>query len=149
MVGNERIVKGEIVNREGKILSTHKGIPFYTIGQRRGIGIRSAKPLYVIQLDAINNRIVVGEENDLKKREFYVEDVNWCLIPSERDSFDAMVQIRYKHSPAEASIIPIGEDKVKVEFKEAQRAIAPGQAAVFYRGDLLIGGGWIKGELGS
>lgn len=144
MVDKERITEGEIVNTDGKVIGHHRGIPFYTIGQRKGIGISSGKPIYVIQIDTINNRIVVGEENNLEKREFYVEDVNWCLIPSEKDGFDAAVQIRYRHSPAEATIIPIGKDRVKVEFRKAQRAITPGQAAVFYQGDLLIGGGWIR-----
>ena len=144
MVGKDKIVEGEIVNLAGKVLGHHRGIPFYTIGQRRGIGISSDRPLYVIRLDTVNNRIIVGEENNLEKRELYVEGVNWCLLPSEKDGFDVTVQIRYRHSSAEATIIPIGKDRVKVKFKEAQRAITPGQAAVFYHGDLLIGGGWIR-----
>ena len=134
---------GEIVSTSGELIGEHEGIHRYTIGQRRGIGISSARPLYVTGIDAANNRIVVGSQNELEGQEFTAAGVNWiaCDIPTEPVS--AEVRVRYRHTAAPATISPLPDHRVQVKFDEPQRAITPGQATVFYRGDEVVGGGWI------
>ncbi|MDQ3684660.1 MAG: tRNA 2-thiouridine(34) synthase MnmA [Acidobacteriota bacterium] len=136
---------GEIVNTRGETMGTHGGIHRYTVGQRRGIGIANPLPLYVVQVDAVHNRVVVGESDELLSREFTAAGVNWVAFdePREKESVRADVRVRYRHSPAPATIETLGNGRVRVTFDEAQRAITPGQATVFYRGDEVIGGGWI------
>jgi tRNA-specific 2-thiouridylase len=134
---------GEIVDARGTVVGQHTGIHRYTIGQRRGIGIAAAQPLYVTNIDAARNRIVVGEPNDLLSKEFTAAGVNWVAFDQPGDSVRAEVRVRYRHQPAEATINPIEINRVRVYFDEPQRAITPGQATVFYRGDEVVGGGWI------
>lgn len=138
------IEPGSIVDKNGKIIGTHRGIAFYTIGQRRGLRIAKGKPLYVIKIDRDRNIIVVGEEADVYGKKFIVDKINWISSERPPDSFYASVKIRYKHSGAEAMIYPRSEDEVEVVFMTPQKAITPGQAAVFYDGDRVLGGGWIK-----
>ncbi len=134
---------GEIVDAGGTVLGHHAGIHHYTIGQRRGIGISGAQPLYVINLDAPRNQVVVGSQDELLGREFTAAGVNWLAFDKPLASVNAEVRVRYRHTPAEAAITPLEDNRVQVIFDEPQRAITPGQATVFYRGDEVLGGGWI------
>ncbi|MCM8804144.1 MAG: tRNA 2-thiouridine(34) synthase MnmA [Candidatus Omnitrophica bacterium] len=136
--------EGFIVDKNGNILGKHKGIIYYTIGQRRGLGISTGKPLYVVEINGEENKIVVGEENDLYKKGLIVENVNFVSIERLKKEMKVEVKIRYKHSPAKAIIRPIDESRVEVIFEKNQKAPTPGQAAVFYIKDKLIGGGFIS-----
>ena len=142
-VDEYRIEEGEVVTTDGEVIGRHRGLPFYTIGQRKGLGISYERPLYVSEIDVENNRLIVGESDSVVKREFIVENVNWS-IPQLITSIRALVQIRYRHNASEAEINLTNNNTVKVIYDEPQRAITPGQAAVFYLEDTLIGGGWIK-----
>jgi tRNA-specific 2-thiouridylase len=135
---------GPIIDREGKILGRHKGIPFYTIGQRRGLRLAKGKPLYVIGMDREKNAIIVGEEREVYQDTFRVNSLNWIHSEKMSSSLTAQVKIRYNHSGAEAVLSLKGKDEWEVRFETAQKAITPGQAAVFYDGDTVLGGGWIK-----
>jgi len=135
---------GEIVNTKGEALGRHKGIFFYTIGQRHGLGIAHTKPLYVIAIDKENNRIIVGEREDLKRGALIAEDVNWIYAEKLNKPERFKVKIRYMHKAVSARIKDLGNKAVLVEFNDPQEAITPGQAVVFYKGDVVAGGGWIK-----
>jgi tRNA-specific 2-thiouridylase len=140
----ESVEPGPILDRGGNLLGRHKGVPFYTVGQRRGLRLAKGKPLYVIKIDRERNAIVVGGEEEVRSDTFLVNSVNW-IMPSEMIPFDsAHVKIRYHHPGSEASIFPKGEGEWEVKFKSPQKAITPGQAAVFYDGETVLGGGWIK-----
>ncbi|MDT4896160.1 MAG: tRNA-uridine 2-sulfurtransferase [Acidobacteriota bacterium] len=134
---------GEIINARGEVLNKHQGIHRYTIGQRRGIGIASERPLYVISIDAEKNRVVVGSQDELLREEFTAAGVNWVAFDEPSAPVRAEVRVRYRHTAAPATIAPHRDGRVTVVFDEAQRAITPGQATVFYRGDEVVGGGWI------
>ena len=134
---------GEIVDPSGEVVGSHTGIHRYTIGQRRGIGISAAQPLYVTGIDAPRNRIVVGLQDDLLADEFSAAGVNWIALENPTSPVRAEVRVRYRHTAAPATITPTPDHRVQVKFDEPQRAITPGQATVFYRGDEVIGGGWI------
>lgn len=136
--------RGDIVDRQGKILGKHDGIEFYTIGQRRGLGISSPRPLYVIDLDPRQNRVVVGEDTDLDQTEFAVERCNWIPYEKPPEEIAATVKIRYNHAGTPAVIRPQSDGTAHIRLLEAQRAITPGQACVFYQDDLVLGGGWIQ-----
>ncbi len=135
--------RGEIVDLQGRVLGHHDGIEFYTIGQRKGLGISSPKPLYVIELDAENNRVVVGDDSALERDEFVTDRCNWIPFDSPPGEMQATVKIRYAHAGAPATITPESGGRAKVKLHTPQRAITPGQAAVFYQDDLVLGGGWI------
>jgi tRNA-uridine 2-sulfurtransferase len=139
--------RGEIVDTRGATLGHHNGIHRYTIGQRRGIGISNRRPLYVLSMDAQNNRVVVGGEYELLSREFTAAGVNWIAHDSPATPVRARVRVRYRHAEAPASIQPLENNRVRVIFDEPQRAITLGQATVFYREDEVVGGGWIVNEL--
>jgi tRNA-specific 2-thiouridylase len=126
------------------VLGHHKGLPFYTVGQRKGLGLAAGKPLYVAAVDAERNLLVVGEKAEVEQRACLVERVNWCLLPRQGEPFTATVQIRHQHAGAVASVTPLEGDMARVAFDVPQWAITPGQAAVFYRDDLVVGGGWIN-----
>jgi len=136
--------EGEVVDLHGRVLGRHDGIEFYTIGQRKGLGISSPKPLYVVELDAASNRVIVGDESQLDRDEFRVERCNWIAFEQPPESFDATVKIRYNHPGARATVRPQADGSAKIKLKDPQRAITPGQACVFYGDDLVIGGGWIR-----
>jgi tRNA-specific 2-thiouridylase len=140
----ESIEPGPIIDKKGCILGKHKGIPFYTVGQRRGLNLAKGKPLYVIGIDQEKNAIVVGEEKEVYGETFIVNSVNWILSPITAFPFSAKVKIRYNHPGAEALLSMKGRDELEVKFKSPQKAITPGQAAVFYDGETVLGGGWIK-----
>src|SRR5512143_438806 len=133
---------GEIKNAAGKVIGEHRGLHRFTIGQRRGIGIASIDPLYVVKIDVPRNQLVVGRRNDLYRDSLTATDVNWLSISQPHEPLRANVRIRYRATETPATIIP-APGTVRVEFDEPQAAITPGQAAVFYDGDVLVGGGWI------
>jgi tRNA-specific 2-thiouridylase len=134
---------GEIVDVHGRVLGRHEGIEFYTIGQRRGLRISSPKPLYVIELDAAANRVVVGDDSALDRDSFEVQRCNWILFDQPPGPMDATVKIRYNHPGTPATVVPCAHGQARVKLHTPQRAITPGQAAVFYQDDLVLGGGWI------
>jgi len=139
----ERIIPGPILNRDGKILGQHKGLPLYTIGQRKGLGIASRKPLYVISIDIGRNALIVGEEEDVYSKEFIVKDLNWIAIDRLHKSQKVNVKIRSTMKEDSAIISPDDGD-VHVRFDRPQWAITEGQSAVFYEDDYVIGGGIIN-----
>jgi tRNA-specific 2-thiouridylase len=134
---------GEIVNVAGDVIGRHEGIHRYTIGQRRGIGIADERPLYVISIDAKENRVTAGPAEDLLSNEFTVARANWIAFDDPQEPVRAEVRVRYRHTAAAATITPLANQRARIIFDEPQRAITPGQASVFYRGDEVIGGGWI------
>ena len=134
--------KGRIINVSGKALGQHTGFWNFTIGQRRGLGIASKAPLYVLEIRPKENIIVVGDAKDIKKKRFLVKKVNWLVNASEGEK-ELKVKIRYNHKKAAASVRGLAGNKAEVNFKEPQDAITPGQAAVFYDGEYVAGGGWI------
>jgi tRNA-specific 2-thiouridylase len=138
----EMLQSGEIVTRDGKSLGAHTGLANYTIGQRKGLGVASSVPLYVLGKNAADNTVVVGTLEELGSSELYARNASWVL-GTPRESFRAEVKIRYTAKEAEAWVSPIGEDQARVTFDAPQRDITAGQAAVFFQGDVLIGGGII------
>jgi tRNA-specific 2-thiouridylase len=135
--------EGEIVNARGEILGRHQGIHRYTVGQRRGLGIAGERPLYVLSVDAEHNRVIIGEQDELLSSEFTAAGVNWIAFDDPSSPVRAEVRVRYRHTPAPATITPLANGRVHVRFDQPQRAITPGQATVFYRADEVLGGGWI------
>jgi len=149
---DRKLGTGEIVAADGAVVGHHAGIHRYTVGQRRGIGIAGPDPLYVISINAPKNQVVVGSQEDLLSGEFIAAGVNWIAFDKPGSPVRAEVRVRYRHTPAAATITPIAHDKdgrVRVNFDEPQRAITPGQATVFYRGDEVVGGGWIVKNSGQ
>jgi tRNA-specific 2-thiouridylase len=134
---------GEIVSTSGEVIGHHNGLHNYTVGQRRGLGFAVGHPIFVVALDRANNRLIVGEDGDLRRSICEVRDVNWIPFAAPNAPVRAKVRIRNRHEPAEAEITPLSENTARVSFAEPQRAITPGQAAVFYRGEIVLGGGWI------
>jgi tRNA-specific 2-thiouridylase len=145
--GNRLPGQGEIMDTRGDIVGYHTGIHRYTIGQRRGIGIANRRPLYVLSIDAQNNRVVVGGQDELLSRELTAAGVNWIACHSQVFPVRARVRVRYRHAEAPASIKPLENNRAHIVFDEPQRAITPGQATVFYHEDEVIGGGWIVNGL--
>lgn len=136
---------GEITDTSGNVIGMHKGLYKYTIGQRKGLGVTKGKPLYALKLDAERNMLVVGAEENLFRDSLIAKDTNWIGIPLPDSPIDVTAMIRYRHKGADATVIPLPDGKVKVCFKKPEKSITPGQAVVFYRGDEVIGGGWIEG----
>ena len=137
---------GAIVTTDGKVVGQHTGIHRYTVGQRRGIGISAPEPLYVVKVDAEKNQVVVGSPDHLLKREMIVTRPNWIAITTLTEPLRVSVKIRSRAEEAMAMIAPREDGKVVVAFDEAQRAITPGQATVFYDSEIVVGGGWIFGR---
>ncbi|AKG22809.1 tRNA 2-thiouridine(34) synthase MnmA [Calothrix sp. 336/3] len=135
---------GNIVDLDGKVLGQHDGIHHYTIGQRKGLGVSAAEPLYVIELDTVNNRVVVGDRTKVCKPECTVHSVNWVAIAAPNTPIRAEVQIRYRSAPEPVTVIPLENQRVRLVFDEPQASITPGQAAVWYEGDKVLGGGVIE-----
>lgn len=154
----DKIREGDIVDKKGNILGRHKGLPFYTIGQRKGIGIARKEPYYVLGFNIKKNQLVVGDEKDLYRKEFVVKNVNWILGKSPGKGFKAYVMIRYNMEPQKAIIYPsngvrssktnsshlYSNNNVRVVFNKPQKSITPGQSAVFYSKDEVLGGGIIE-----
>ena len=135
--------QGDIVDLHGRVLGTHDGIEFYTVGQRKGLRISSPRPLYVLELDAAQNRVVVGDDSALDCEEFTADRCNWIAFQKPPAEIEASVKIRYNHPGTHATITPLPHGRARIKLKQAQRAVTPGQAAVFYQDDLVLGGGWI------
>ncbi|MBO0797837.1 MAG: tRNA 2-thiouridine(34) synthase MnmA, partial [Blastocatellia bacterium] len=140
------LTPGEIVSTSGEVLGTHQGIHRYTVGQRKGLGVSRPEPVYVVQIDAGKNRVVVGGSDDLLKKEMTVGRLNWIKIEDLAEPLRVTVKIRSRADEAPATVEKNADGSVLVRFDEAQRAVTPGQAAVFYDGDLVVGGGWIVQE---
>ena len=138
--------EGDIVDLEGKVLGQHTGIHHYTIGQRKGLGIAAAEPLYVVKLDPVMNRVVVGNRTAGGRLECTVSRVNWVSIPQPKAPIHAEVQVRYRSRPVPVTIIPIEDNRFRLVFDEHQFGITPGQAAVWYDEEILLGGGIIERE---
>ena len=134
---------GAIVNKKGKIIGKHQGIIFYTVGQRKRMGIAWKEPLYVISIDKKNNRIVAGTRAQLYGRELLVNNLNLVCLDRIKAPLKARVSVRFLHPAAEAVLFPVGKNRIRVRFKRPQFAITPGQAAVFYQKDIVLGGGTI------
>ncbi len=135
---------GEIVNEQGVVIGRHNGVHHFTIGQRRGLGFAAGKPYYVLAIDRANSRVVVGDDQSLRSTTCEVEQVNWIALESPSAPVSAVVKIRHKHNAAMATVEPLDAAKVRVTFGSPQRAITSGQGAVFYDGDRVLGGGWIR-----
>jgi tRNA-specific 2-thiouridylase len=137
--------QGEIVDTAGRVLGRHAGTHHFTVGQRRGLKVAAGEPLYVIATEPATHRVTVGRGVELMKPSLTAREVNWISVAPLREPRTAQVKIRNKHAAARATLIPGADDsRVEVRFDEPQRAITPGQAAVFYDGDLVLGGGWIE-----
>lgn len=134
---------GPIVSHEGKVLGEHKGLPFYTIGQRKGIGIAAPEAYYVLGTDPERNALIVGFESELGQTTMRVRRVNWVWGIAPRETFTAGIKIRYQATERRGTVTPIGNDRAGVAFDEPMRDITPGQAAVFYDGEVCLGGGII------
>ncbi len=140
---SESLRPGQIVNTEGKVIGEHKGVGLYTMGQRKRLGISTLKPYYVTDIDRQNNTIIVGSKEYALRRTFMVRELNWISIVSLSGPLNVMVKIRSMMKETSALIIPMENQRVRVEFDHPQWAPAPGQSAVFYDGDVVIGGGII------
>ena len=135
--------KGKIVNSKGEILGEHTGLYNYTIGQRKGLGISNKVPLFVLGFNSLKNEVIVGEERELYKREIIVKDINLILVDEVKTPMEVEVKTRYSSKQTKARIVQIDKNTIKVEFEEDVRALTPGQSAVFYIGDFILGGGKI------
>src|SRR5258707_540422 len=136
--------EGEIVTEDGTVVGRHTGVHNFTIGQRKGLGFAAGKPLYVLSIDPEKNRVVVGDDESLRTTSFEVTGTNWVSIAAPNSPRRASVKIRHKHEPASAIIAALSDDTTRITFDVPHRAVTPGQAAVFYDGDVVLGGGWIK-----
>lgn len=136
------LTRGEIVTTDGRRLGEHEGVHRFTVGQRKGLGIAAPEPLYVIATEPISQRVIVGRNDDLLRERCTAREINWISIARPDDPIRAQVKIRNRHAAAPATLHASG-DRVEIVFDEPQRAVTPGQGAVFYDGDLVLGGGWI------
>jgi tRNA-specific 2-thiouridylase len=135
---------GEVVSTSGEVLGHHDGVHKFTVGQRKGLGVSVGHPLYVLSLDRANGRVVVGEGDELLSSTCEVRDVNWISVAALEGPVRAEVKIRNRHAAAQATVERAeSPNRVRVTFDDPQRAITPGQGAVFYVGDVVLGGGWI------
>ncbi|MGK5093735.1 tRNA 2-thiouridine(34) synthase MnmA [Deltaproteobacteria bacterium TL4] len=137
-------IPGEFINVSGQVIGQHQGLPFYTIGQRRGLGLSRNEPYYVIRLDQQKNQIVVGDESDLYAKTVWVSNPNWLSIDPIQAPVKATVKLRSAHRGAPATLFPTAQGEIRIELETPERAVTPGQAAVFYQEAILLGGGWIE-----
>jgi tRNA-specific 2-thiouridylase len=135
---------GELVTAEGDVIGRHAGIHNFTIGQRKGLGVATGSPLYVIGIRGDKKEVVVGGQENLYSRELRAHRLNWISIPEIAEPIRVEAKIRHRHQPGSATVERSGEDEVRVIFDDRQRSITPGQAVVFYDRDVVVGGGWIK-----
>ena len=141
---NEVPEPGEFISVSGEVLGEHLGLPFYTIGQRRGLGLSNSTPYYVVKIDKGKNRIVLGKEEDLYSKTIFVSRVNWLSISPPKEPLHVTTKLRYSHQGVAASVFPESDNKVRLELDVPERAVTPGQAAVFYQDEILLGGGSIN-----
>ena len=155
-LGDDEFHRGDIYDVEGNLVGEHNGIELFTIGQRKGLPGGSPRPRYVVDLDPATNRVIVGDAGDLICEEFEIDRVNWhpaagvndpgysaLAAGADRGCFEAVVKIRYNHAGTLATVTPLENDRAHVRLHNPQRAVTPGQAAVIYDGDIVLGGGWI------
>jgi len=143
-VGTGAFKPGKFVNTKGEILGEHQGLPFYTVGQRKGLGLALGYPVFVVALNPLENTVVVGREEDVFQKGLWAKDNNYLALPKLEEPLKVQAKIRSGAEPAEAVLIPEDEGRVKVIFGMPQRAITPGQSVVYYQGDLVVGGGIIE-----
>ena len=136
--------EGELVTTDGRTLAEHQGVHRFTIGQRKGLGVAIGEPLYVTEIQAASKKVVVGPKRDLLRKTFTAKDLNWVSLAPPDGPVEVEAKIRYKFPPTKAVVRPIEGGRVEVEFAEPQLSVTPGQAAVFYQGDAVAGGGWIE-----
>jgi tRNA-specific 2-thiouridylase len=136
---------GELVTTTGEVIGHHQGIQSFTVGQRKGLGLTSTNPLYVLAIHPDSHQVTVGADEELFSRDLYANRLNWISIPDliEGEEIRVMIKIRHRHTPAPATLRRAGDDLIHATFDEPQRAITPGQSAVFYQQDEVVGGGWI------
>lgn len=139
-----KVKQGNFVDKDGNILGKHKGIVYYTIGQRKGLGLAIGRPVFVTDINPLTNEVVVGAEEDIFKTDLICKDINFIAFDNLDKSLELKAKIRYSAKPATATITPLENGKVRVSFKEKQRAITKGQSVVFYLDDLVVGGGIIE-----
>jgi tRNA-specific 2-thiouridylase len=139
---------GDIVDTRGRVLGRHSGLPLYTVGQRKGLGIAAGRPLYVVALDTDRNQVVVGDDSDVFASELIAGDLNYIAFDELTGPLAATAKIRYSAREAPAVITPLPDGRVSVKFQTPQRAITPGQSVVFYDGDIVLGGGIIGKVVG-
>lgn len=146
---NQAVIPGKFTDTKGNVLGEHKGIIYYTVGQRKGLGKSFGKPMYVVRLDMENNTVVLGEAGEEYSSGLTAVDLNWIAIENLTGQMEVKAKIRYSAKEAEAVITPLGESRVRVDFKNKQRAVTPGQSVVFYDGDIVIGGGVIEEQINN
>jgi len=139
----EKVANGDMVDTSGKIVGQHKGYPFYTIGQRKGLGGGFSEPLYVIDVNSKQNKITIGNQNDLLCTEFIIDKINLISIEKILKPIKAQIKIRYNDEGKSGTIFPYEDGKLRVVFDNPQKSVTPGQSAVFFSDDLVIGGGII------
>ncbi|MDY6912164.1 MAG: aminomethyltransferase beta-barrel domain-containing protein, partial [Chloroflexota bacterium] len=137
---------GPITDRAGNLLGEHHGIIDYTIGQRHGLGIAAKEPLYVLEVDSKRNAVIVGSKKQVYADEMIVSEVNWIACDEPQHPLAGKVKIRYRHKESSALLTPLHDGNVRIRFEQPQMAITPGQSAVFYRDDVVLGGGTIMGQ---
>ncbi len=142
-LGENKFHRGEIYDVDGNFVAEHEGIELFTIGQRKGLPGGSARPRYVVDLDPETNCVIVGDVDDLVVDEFEVDRVNWIELNRSNQVADVTVKIRYNHPGTAATLTPVENGRARIRLHEPQKAVTPGQAAVFYNGDIVLGGGWI------
>ncbi len=138
------IQEGEILDKQGNVLGYHRGYPFYTIGQRKGLGVAVGKPMYVIQIDAKSNKIIIGDKEDLNDQGLMANHVNWIAIETLDSPLEVETQIRYNDPGRKGTIYPVENGYVKVIFDNYHQAVTPGQSVVFFKDDIIVGGGVIE-----
>ena len=136
---------GDVVDLSGKVVGSHEGACFYTVGQRKGLGIASGEPMYIVRIDASANTVVLGTRQAASFEGLLAGGVRWVNGDPPGNRFEAQVQIRHRHTPAVSRVTVHGDGTIKVVFEEPQHGVAPGQAVVLYDGDIVLGGGWITG----
>ena len=141
--GGVEPVPGDFLDSEGRVLGRHRGMECYTIGQRKGLGVSANAPLYVLGKDPDRNAVILGEDNRLYTRELTAERVNWLSVPEPDRPLSVTAKTRYSQREAAATVEPLPGGRIRMVFTEPQRAVTPGQAVVFYDGDLVLGGGTI------
>jgi tRNA-specific 2-thiouridylase len=134
---------GELVTTTGEVLGRHEGIHGFTVGQRKGLGLSSPNPLYVLNIHPDSHAVQVGTDDQLLSRTLVANRLNWVSIPQPHEEIRVTIKIRHRHEPAAATLRVTADDQIEATFDEPQRAITPGQSAVFYQGDEVAGGGWI------
>ena len=135
--------EGELVTASGEVIGHHEGISNFTVGQRKGLGVSSPSPLYVLNIDPASHRVTIGADAELATKTLRARRLNWISIPALTGPMRVQAKIRHRHEPAWATLEPAGESEIVAIFDEPQRAVTPGQSAVFYDGDEVVGGGWI------